>query len=178
MYGNNAPNAGIHLRSATIAVPSGINEAVFSGVWRVAGSTYTAEPDIAIFNAADPTKYIRVGYSTWGDALNFTDTTLGTSIANYSRGHNLTNTQFVFHISDAGWTYEENGTVLRNISSNWTNGVNNFYIKIGGWDYSQIASQIAYFDDINIEASVVPEPLSLSLLGLGLLGLLGLKTKI
>ena len=177
MLGNNAPNSGVHLRSVSFAVSHDTTEVVFSGTWRVAQSTYTAEPDIYVFNADDPTKYIRVGYSTWGDALDFTDTTLGSPIANYSRGHNLTSVPFEFHFTDSGWTYEENGVVLRDVTSDFTHGIENTFIKIGGWDYSQISDQIGYFDDINVDARVVPEPASLSFLSLGLFGFLKFRKR-
>ena len=178
IIGNGAANTGVHLRSSNISVPAEAIEVDFTGLWRVASSTNTAAANMLVYNASDPSKFIRVEYGTWDDTLYFWDKTVQPGVlATYSRGHHLANLPFAFNFTDSGWSYYENGSLIKNFSSTFTHGTDDFYVKIGGWDYSNISNQIAYFDNIKITANVVPEPFTMSLMGLGLLGFGIIKKK-
>ncbi len=166
ILGTNSPNSGIHLKSTNIMLPDGTTKLIISGDWWVDDSTYTAEPDIYVINSNDSNKYIRIGYSTWGDKLVFTDTIYGQPINSYSRGHHTNRLPFEIDITKEGWTYKENENTIRSVSSTFLTTGDEYYIKIGGWDYSEVNDQIAYFDNINVKAetpSAVPLPSSLML---------------
>ncbi|MBN1614654.1 MAG: PEP-CTERM sorting domain-containing protein [Deltaproteobacteria bacterium] len=147
----------------------------FSGLWSIP-TPHTAEFDLFIYDADDPSNYLRVNYQSWkGPNLRFWDS--GSLLESFGKTPPSAMTAFSLHLTDSAFEYREGGSLVRSYTSSTLADANNFYIIMGGWDYSNHPNQNVYYDDITVSADVVPEPASLLLLGLGLIGLAGQRKK-
>lgn len=172
------PGGSVFARSQTFLSGAGWSEIAFSGTWRLNG--YTSESRIAIYNASN-NRYFGVGYASWDHNLYFYNY-LGQRIGNYALTNPYPNdSMFEIVFTPTGWEYYHNDQLLKSFSSTDLSGTNSFYVKAGGGDYwyRSNAYETAYYDDfqVNDDLSPIPEPATMSLIGLGLAGLLRLRRK-
>lgn len=166
----------VYLQSATFSAQNWTS-IDFTGQWAIP-SPRTAEFDLFIHNADDPSEYFRVNYQSWGGPyLHLVDS--GPRIFSVRRTPPGTLTDFLLLFTETGWEYWENGMLVNSLPSSTMAGADNFYIRLGGWDYSYYPNQIIYYDTITVsaETTVVPEPATLFLLGPSLLTFFGLRRR-
>ena len=161
----------VYLKSKVIN-SSNWNTVDFNGQWRMTAHS-TPEYDIFVYDANDEANYIRVTYQSWGGPnLWLRDSAKGT-LYQASRTPPSTMTDFSINLTQTGWSFTEGSSSWGEYSSTTLASATGFRIKIGGWDCSNGANQIVYFDNIE----VVPEPATIGFLLVGGLALPFLRKK-
>lgn len=168
MYGANAPRPR-RLESHTINA-SGWETIDFAGHWMIPDTRYTAEFDIAIIDADNPSLYFIVTYQSWtGPYIRITDA--GVTIKKYLRSTPSAMTSFSLMYDGSLFQYWEGDLFVDSITSTTLAGSDSFIVRIGGWDYSAYPNQYVYFDDVAFSISTVPEPATCILLFSVMIGL-------
>ncbi|MEW6534375.1 MAG: PEP-CTERM sorting domain-containing protein [Candidatus Auribacterota bacterium] len=161
MYGANAPRPR-RLETHSINA-SGWETIDFSGHWMIPATRYTAEFDISIIDANNPSLYIAVTYQSWGGPY-FRMTDAGVIKEQYLRATPSNMVSFSLRYDGSTFEYWENDILVDSITSTTLAGSDSFIVRIGGWDYSAYPNQYVYFDDVAFSMSAVPEPATCILL--------------
>ncbi|MBN2203145.1 MAG: VCBS repeat-containing protein [Candidatus Aenigmarchaeota archaeon] len=115
------------------------------GKWMFSSSATTPEMLFQLIDS-DTSSVNGVGYATWGSRIRYF---LSTTTED-SRTIPRTYAAFKMIITKTSMEYWENGVKIKELPTTSLALGENFKLRIGGWDYSRIAGQYAYFDDIKI----------------------------
>jgi hypothetical protein len=164
-----------YAQSIDIALPSDWSSVTITGQWAYPVSVY-GEMVMSVKDAGAPANWDTVACYEWnGPGFRTQDSALGVSYTPRSIPRELTD--FEWTITPTGWQFKEyrNGVwdTLVDRSTTHMAGMSKMNLMIGGWEYSYTSLQETNYDNINI--SVVPEPATLCLLGIGALSLVNRK---
>jgi len=140
----------------------------------------TAGITMTMSNAANSTKYVHTEHGYWIDGyssgfdISLVDSGVSGSYTVLPAVFPEDYTDFSFYFTEDTWEYWEDGSLVKAFSSTTLqSSADAFTLQFGVYDGS-LNYQHAYFDDIKMVAevrdTVVPEPVTMSLMGLGLLG--------
>jgi hypothetical protein len=162
---------GAYAQSVAIGLPTAWTSVTLSGQWAFVDKVY-GEMVINVFDPDQTSNYLRVSYRTYGgDAFQAQQT--GMSAVTTVRSTPSTLSDFELILTPGHWTFRElrdaTWTTLADYDAAFLGNLAGLQFKIGGWEYSFTTLQRVDFDNILVQA--VPEPATLSLVGLGVAGL-------
>jgi len=164
----------IAIKSQTINAANNWTSVKFDTQWLIPYPV-TAEYNFSVISGANS---LKVAYSSWPySQISIYDN--ADLIWRDTRPTPKTMTPVSFNINRTGqlelW---ENGVCVKALTDPKFSlmNSNSFQVQLGGWDYSGYPNQTEYFDSVSFSANTpVPEPATMSLLGIGILGLIGLR---
>jgi hypothetical protein len=166
---------GSYAKSVNISLPSNWSSVTITGQWAFPVSI-SGELLMLIKDADALEKWSVVAYDTYNGWLRVQDSSPQTFCI-YPRSPSQSLTDFEWTITPTGWQFSEyrNGwSVLANLNTTIFAGMDNMFLQIGGWEYSHYGN-LQRTDYDNIVVSVIPEPATICLLGLGALSLIRRK---
>lgn len=119
------------------------------GKWAFSSSATTPEMLFRLIDS-DTSNYVGVGYATWGSRIIYSPSS--SSHPEEIRPIPRAYVPFKLVITKTSVQYWESEVLVNEFSTAALASGSNFKLKIGGWDYSRISGQYAYFDDIRVSA--------------------------
>jgi hypothetical protein len=159
-----------YARSIDIQLPANWEEVTITGQWSYPVRVY-GEMLMKVEDADASGNYDIVAYYNWGGpAFRAQDT--GGAFLYTSRSIPTTLTDFEWVITPDGWQFKEcrDGSWSVLVDRDTTNfaGMDEMVLQIGGWEFSYTPIQQTDYDNIVVSATVVPEPVTLVLVGMGI----------
>ncbi|MEM3374699.1 MAG: NosD domain-containing protein [Candidatus Woesearchaeota archaeon] len=140
-----SPDYHIYLVSRDI-VNSVWQNITIEGKWKFNPAS-TAEM-LLLLQDASTNNNVGVGYAAYGSRIRFILSS--TSSTEQSRTLPREYVNFKFVVKRNSIEYWENGVLVRSEPTTAMSSSSRFRLKIGGWDYSRVYGQYAYFDDIKL----------------------------
>ncbi len=171
------PISGAYLNSISTSPILNWSSIEFSSKFGVSIPGQSAAFDMFVFSANDPTKYFQVYLASWGGPyLGFYDSGVDKGTASIS-GFPEVGSDLSMRFTKTGFEFWGGPELLKSYASDSMKDASSFYLRIGGWDYSDTGNQQILFDDVKVTAA--PEPISsaLFLLGGGALAALRLRKR-
>jgi len=164
--GNSLVPQSAWLSSQTFEAPDYWSKVNFNGYWG-SSNLNTTSMSLYIYDSNTPSKYLEVVRSNTG--VTFIDSLKTNPVAYIDK--TFTSGGFSFRFSRVGWDFYEGtfvqGSPLEHIETDTMASSKFFNLKIGGSDATTSAFRAFGFDNIDVKGSVVPEPVSMLLFGIG-----------
>jgi hypothetical protein len=152
--GNNNANPGVYLTSSVIDLPANWSKIRVRGQWWWESGT-TGEFYIKLYEAGNESgNYFRPTYAAY-QGPKFCAYRSGSSAGCTAKPWPTPGTPVEMTVTKTGWTVVQNGEVFANESTTQMADVEQFCVKLGGWDYSALTNT-AFFDAIEISVELEP----------------------